>query len=237
MNFNKKAMKKTIFTVILGILFLGANAQDLEIVHPVTSTQGSVDSVLYIKMHIKNKSANATSVYLERSIKSLTVGQLSYFCFGITCYPPNVNVSPENISLSGGAEDSSVKTYLDPRGVEGTSVVNYCFYNVDKTDSACLLLTYGAMATGIVNNSHLKFIKVFPNPATETLKLAFNTEKNYNSSEIQIADLSGRVVYTENVDTKDGLIAINIDALPAGVYICNLVADGVTIARDKVVVN
>ncbi len=230
-------MKKTVFTVILGILFCGAFAQNLEIVHPVTSTQGSIDSVLYIKMHVKNNSASGTSVYLERSIKTLVSGQLSYFCFGITCYPPNVNISPENISLNAGAEDSSVKTYLDPRGVEGTSVVNYCFYNLDKTDSACLLLTYGAMATGIVNNSHLKFIKVFPNPAVETIKLAFNTEKVYNSSEIQISDLSGRVVYTEAVDTKDGLISVNIETLPAGVYVCNLVGDGVTIARDKIVVN
>ena len=229
-------MKKSLLIAILGLLFNFANAQNLQITHPVTSTQGSSDSVLSIKMHIKNNGSGSTDVYLQRKIQSLTPGQLSYFCFGINCYPPNVNKSPENITLVGGGEDSSVKTYVDPRGTAGTSIVNYCFYNVSKTDSACLLLTYDATATGIVNNSHLKFVKVFPNPAKDILKLAFNTEKVYNNSEIQISDLNGRIVYTEAVDTKDGLIAINIEKLPQGIYICNLVGDGVTIARDKIII-
>lgn len=230
-------MKKSLLTTILGLMFSFAIAQNLEITHPVTTVQGSPDSVLYIKMHIKNKGAGTTDVYLQRKIQSLIAGQLSYFCFGINCYPPNVNKSPDNITLTAGAEDSSVKTYVDPRGTSGTSIVNYCFYNVSKTDSACLLLTYNVTATGIVNNSHLKFLKVFPNPATDVLKLAFNTEKAYQNSEIQISDLNGRIVYTESVETKDGLIAINIDILPKGVYICNLVGDGVTIARDKIIKN
>lgn len=99
-----------------------------------------------------------------------------------------------------------------------------------------MLLTYDVSATGIVNNSHLKFVKVFPNPVNDILKLAFNTEKVYSSTEIQITDLSGRLVYTELVDTKEGLIAIDVNTLPAGIYVCNLVGDGVTIARDKIII-
>ncbi len=230
-------MKKSLLTAILGLFITLTYAQNLQITHPVSTAHGNQDSVVYIKMHIKNNSANSTSVFLQRKIQTLVAGQLSYFCFGINCYPPNVNKSPENIDLGPNQEDSSVKTYIDPRGTPGVSIVNYCFYNVSKTDSACLLMTYDIAATGIVNNSHLKFVKVFPNPVTDVLKLAFNTERVYNSSEIQITDLSGRVVYTENVETKEGLIAINIESLPAGVYVCNLVADGVSIARDKVIKN
>ncbi len=229
-------MKKTLLTVIFGIFFCISYAQNLVIPHPVTTVYGNADSVVYIKMHIKNNGAEETEVFLQRKIQTLVSGQLSYFCFGINCYPPNVNKSPENIVLSVGAEDSSVKTYVDPRGTAGTSVVNYCFYNLSKTDSACLLLTYDVTATGIVNNSHLKFVKVFPNPAHDVVKLAFNTEKVYNTSEIQLVDLSGRVVYSEKVETKEGLIAIDISTVPTGVYVCNLVGDGVTIARDKIVV-
>lgn len=229
-------MKKTLLTVIFGISLSFGFAQNLVIPEPVTTVYGTSDNIVYIKMHIKNNGVDPTEVFLQRKIQTLVSGQLSYFCFGINCYPPNVNKSPENISLNVGAEDSSVKTYVDPRGAAGTSIVNYCFYNVPKTDSACLLLTYDISATGIVNNSHLKFVKVFPNPATEEVKLAFNTEKVYSNSEIQIVDLSGRIVYTEKVETKDGLIAINISTIPSGVYVCNLVGDGVIIARDKIIV-
>lgn len=229
-------MKKSLLTAIFGIFFCFANAQNLEIPDPVTTVYGTSDNVVYIKMHIKNKGASQTEVFLQRKIQTLISGQMSYFCFGINCYPPNVNISPENITLNPGAEDSSVKTYIDPRGTPGTSVVNYCFYNLTKTDSACLLLTYDLSATGIINNSHLKFVKVFPNPANDVVKLAFNTEKTYNSSEIQLTDLSGRVVYSEKVNTNEGLLAIDISSIPAGVYVCNLVGDGVTIARDKIII-
>lgn len=230
-------MKKSLLLVFFSFLFCFANAQNLQIVDAVSSVKGGPDSISYIKLHIKNNGTSATEVFLKRKIQTLAAGQMSYFCFGVTCYPPNVNVSPENISLAAGATDESVKTYVDPRGSEGTSIINYCYYNVAKTDSACLLLTYDISATtGIVKNSHQKFVKVFPNPAIQDLNLVFNTEKKYSNSEIQLLDLNGRIVLTEKVELQEGLLKLDISSLHAGVYVCNLVADGNTIARDKVII-
>lgn len=230
-------MKKSLLLVFFSLLFCFGHAQNLQIVDAVSSVKGGPDSISYIKLHIKNNGSTATDVFLLRKIQTLAVGQLSYFCFGITCYPPGVNKSPDVITLAPGATDESVKTYIDPRGSEGTSVINYCFYNVPKTDSACLLLTYDiSSTTGIVKNSHQKFVKVFPNPAKSDLNLVYNTEKKYNTTEIKLLDLSGRVVLVENVDLQEGLIKLDISSIPAGIYVCNLVADGNTIARDKVLI-
>lgn len=231
-------MKKSLLLVFFSFLFCFGHAQNLQIVDAVSSVKGGPDSISYIKLHIKNNSSSSTEVFLRRKIQTLAAGQMSYFCFGITCYPPNVNVSPDNITLAPGATDESVKAYVDPRGSEGTSVINYCYFNVAKTDSACLLLTYDiSSTTGIVKNSHQKFVKVFPNPAHENLNLVFNTEKKYSNTEIQILDLNGKVVLTEQInETSEGLIKLNVNALPSGIYVCNLVADGITIARDKVVI-
>lgn len=230
-------MKKSLLLVFFSFLFCFANAQNIQIVDPVTNVVGGSEEIAYINLHVKNAGSTTQEIYLQRKIVSLVPGHLSYFCFGITCYPPSVNKSPDNLILTAGSTDESVKTYIDPRSEIGVSTVNYCYYNLAKTDSACLLLTYDiSAANGIVNNSHLKFVKVFPNPADESLNLAFNTEKNYTESEIQLSDLSGRVVLSEKVSTKEGLINLNVSALPSGIYVCNLVADGVSIARDKVVI-
>lgn len=229
-------MKKSLLLVILSFLFSFGFAQNIQIVDPVTNVQGSSEEIAYINLHVKNNSSTTQEIYLQRTIVSLVPGHLSYFCFGVTCYPPGVSKSPDNLTLTAGSTDESVKTYIDPRSEVGVSTVNYCYYNLAKTDSACLLLTYDMVATGIVNNSHLKFVKVFPNPADENINLAFNTEKVYTNSEIQISDFSGRVVATETVSTKEGLIKVDVSTLPAGIYVCNLVADGVSIARDKVIV-
>jgi len=229
-------MKKSLLLVIFSCIFCFANAQNIKIVDPVTSVLGNSEEIAYINLHVKNNSASTQEIYLQRTLVSLVPGHLSYFCFGVTCYPPGVSKSPDNLTLTAGTTDESVKTYLDPRSTVGVSVVNYCYYNLAKTDSACLLLTYDMALTGIVNNSHLKFVKVFPNPADENINLAFNTEKVYSNSEIQITDLSGRIVASEKVSTTEGLIKLDVSSLPSGIYICNLVADGVSIARDKVIV-
>lgn len=229
-------MKKSLLLVFFSSLIGFAQAQNIQIVDPVSSVVGSADEIAHINLHVKNNSSSTQQIYLQRTIVSLVPGHLSYFCFGVTCYPPGVSKSPDNLTLAAGATDESVKTYIDPRSEVGVSTVNYCYYNLAKTDSACLLLTYDMVATGIVNNSHRKFVKVFPNPADEFVNLAFNTEKVYANAEIQISDLAGRIVFTESVSTKEGLIKIDVSTLPAGVYACNLVADGVSIARDKVII-
>ncbi len=229
-------MKKSSLIMFLSFFFGFAQAQNIQIVDPVSSVVGSADEIAHINLYVKNNTANTQQIYLQRTIISLVPGHLSYFCFGITCYPPGVSKSPDNLTLAPGATDESVKTYIDPRSEIGVSTVNYCYFNLAKTDSACLLLTYDMVATGIVNNSHRKFVKVFPNPADEYVNLAFNTEKVYVNAEVQISDLSGRMVATESVSTKEGLIKVDVSTLPAGVYACNLVADGVSIARDKVII-
>jgi hypothetical protein len=230
-------MKKSLLLVIFSGLFCFANAQNIQIVDPVTSVVGNSEEIAYINLHVKNNSASTQEIYLQRTILSLVPGHLSYFCFGVTCYPPGVSKSPDNLTLTAGSTDESVKTYIDPRSEVGVSTVNYCYYNLAKTDSACLLLTYDMkLASGIVNNSHLKFVKVFPNPADEFVNLAFNTEKVYANTEIQISDLSGRIVASEVVSTKEGLIKVDVSTLPSGIYVCNLVADGVSIARGKVII-
>jgi hypothetical protein len=231
-------MKNFLLVLVLCVVTSFASAQNLQITnHGSTYTyNGSADKLAHVNVHVKNNGSSTTSVYTQRKIQSLTAGHLSYFCFGVTCYPPNVSKSPDVIALAAGASDTSIITYLDPLGTVGASIVTYCVKNTQETDSACVTITYDMTATGIVNNSHLKFVKVFPNPAETELNLAYNTEKNFNQMEIQLLDINGRLVYSEKLNTKDGLIKMDVSEFTAGVYVCNLIADGRVLARDKAII-
>lgn len=231
-------MKNSLLVLVLCVLTSFASAQNLQITnHTSTYTyNGSADKLAHVNVHVKNNGSSATSVFTQRKIQTLTPGHLSYFCFGVTCYPPNVSKSPDVIALAAGASDTSIITYLDPLGTVGASIITYCVKNTQETDSACVTITYDMTATGIVNNSHLKFVKVFPNPAETELNLAYNTEKNFKQMEIQLLDINGRLVYSEKLNTKDGLIKLDVSEFTAGIYVCNLVADGRVIARDKAII-
>lgn len=231
-------MKNSLLVLLLCALTSFANAQNLQITNLTSSHtyNGSSDKLAHVNVHVKNIGSSALNVFTHRKIQSLTPGHLSYFCFGVTCYPPNVNKSPDVIALAAGASDTSIITYLDPLGTVGASIVTYCVKNTQETDSACVTITYDMTATGIINNSHLKFVKVFPNPAETELNLAYNTEKNFNQMEIQLLDINGRLVYSEKLNTKDGLIKLDVSEFTAGVYVCNLIADGRVLARDKAII-
>jgi hypothetical protein len=58
-------------------------------------------------------------------------------------------------------------------------------------------------------------LNVFPNPSSASLNVSFNIENNENA-QLSIVDMTGKVVYNENV--ADGRTQINISALNSGVY-------------------
>lgn len=232
-------MKKLLLSMLVGLFFSSLQAQNLQITSPNSANytyNGSSSSLAHVDVHVKNNNSSQSDIFVQRKIVSKDPSHLSYFCFGVTCYPPNVSKSPDVITLAAGATDTSIITYLDPLGVAGTSIVTYCVKNVTETDSACITITYDMLATGIINNSHKRFVKAFPNPAESDLNLVYNTEKNYSNKVIQLLDLNGKLVYSEKVENTTGLIQINVSEFPSGVYVCNLIADDAVIAREKVVV-
>jgi hypothetical protein len=227
-------MKKLLLLTVFGLFTTLVYAQNISLIDPITNVSGTENDIVYIKMHVKNNSNASMDILTQRKIVSLVPGHLSYFCFGITCYPPNVSVSPDVITLAPGQEDTSIKTYVDARGTIGSSTVNYCVFNSTKTDSACLTMVYNLGTTGIINNSHLKFVKAFPNPASTELTLVWNAASTALQYELQLTDLTGRVISSEGISAAEGMTKINVASMPRGMYISRLMQSGRVIAQDKI---
>jgi hypothetical protein len=229
-------MKKELLVFVLTLLFQFSFGQNLAFVNAEPAITGNDTDLAYIKLHVKNVGTVSQNVYAKRKIQTLIKGQQSYFCFGATCYPPAVNKSTDILTLAPGDEDSTLKTYCNPRGTAGTSIINYCVITTNNSDSVCITLTYNQLATGIIYNSNKLFVNAFPNPATNEVTLLYNTEKIYLSKELVIADLAGKIIEKITVDATEGIANIATHNYPNGVYVCRLMADGAPIAYTKLVI-
>ncbi|OSZ82119.1 hypothetical protein CAP35_02285 [Chitinophagaceae bacterium IBVUCB1] len=69
-------------------------------------------------------------------------------------------------------------------------------------------------------------LKVYPNPASNELHIAF--DKQANNTTINIADITGKIVYSNNVGTLTGGSEqiVNMGNNPAGIYILRIASNG-----------
>jgi len=112
----------------------------------------------------------------------------------------------------------------------GTQQITYTFTNAAGcTDSATTSIDVTA-CTGIVENNGNSSISLFPNPATEQLKITWNSAIAMKS--IVITDVTGREVMTVAVNASNSA-TISVNELPAGMYSVNTTdANGVnTVTR------
>ena len=79
--------------------------------------------------------------------------------------------------------------------------------------------------------------RVYPNPATETVTISLQNA-NGATYRLRVIDLFGRTVYNQQISTPDGTIQekFNVAALPAGIYVVQLVGDTETF-QAKLTVN
>jgi hypothetical protein len=76
--------------------------------------------------------------------------------------------------------------------------------------------------TGI-SNKHVSGMKVYPNPASESVNLTFSSEISENGI-VSVMNLMGQTVYTQNVSVSEGYNMINIPVkqFNSGVYMVTL---------------
>lgn len=122
-------------------------------------------------------------------------------------------------------------------GVGGPYTITYTY-----DDNGCITTATTTVsvtqATSVNNIEDFKSpVQVFPNPSNGTFTLTFETKKQH-SVRINVTDLTGRVIWSEDVLSLNGKYTRNFssDNLAAGVYMINVLTDGKTSTR-KLVIN
>lgn len=77
---------------------------------------------------------------------------------------------------------------------------------------------------------------VYPNPATTSVNVVFENRSNSISNTLKIYDLAGKVVATHTLENAPGFYTseVNVDYLPAGIYVMSLENGGYNITQKLI---
>lgn len=78
-----------------------------------------------------------------------------------------------------------------------------------------------AYATNVMDNSHERFINLYPNPAKDYFMLDMNLGRKQNVK-VEVMDALGKVVISKNSSTESDQLRINTSELSRGLYFVNV---------------
>jgi hypothetical protein len=109
------------------------------------------------------------------------------------------------------------------------------------TRQARYLALYHSSITGIENSSKLfvsLLINVFPNPASNQLKIKINPEDYSTNTTIELINQAGSVIKIQTVSTNslNSFIEMNVADIPSGIYVLT-VTDGIKQASRKIIIS
>ncbi len=198
---------------------------------------GDTSTLLHSDVKIVNTGANTIYVKVSQDNFSAVPGHVTYFCWGVTCYPPTVTVSPTPVMMAPGDTATSFIGYLQPAGHTGISVVNYNFFNRDdESDSVTVTITYDVVLTGIDEvASKASISDAYPNPANGLTRISYDL-KSSNDAKLVFYNLLGSVVKEINLNDQQSTLIISTSGFESGVYYYSIVSNGTILPARKLVV-
>jgi len=123
-----------------------------------------------------------------------------------------------------------VDTIIDQLDTE-EPIIKYPIDLIDVGDAFNLSTAFKLAATDVM--------QVYPNPATNQVKIDLSLEYFNSQVNLNIVDLNGRVVHTQLLETvqQKQLIYLNVESLPTGVYMINIISDQQQLTKKLTIVD
>jgi hypothetical protein len=228
-------MKKHLLLFILFSAFFVAvvKSQSLVAIGVPEVVTGPANEKISAAFDIQNVSEFTVNVKIRRIIIEEVSGSFNNMCWGIACYSPFIDDTPDGILINPGALENSFKGDYEGNGNAGVSIIKYCFYNADEPDdSTCVIVTFDATPVSIASLvSNDNFI-IFPNPAKEIISVYSSLLANQNGT-IEIVDFSGKVLKSE-LTGKVEKTNVDVSDLSNGIYFCRLLIEGRPVTMRKI---
>ena len=153
----------------------------------------------------------------------------SYFCWGITCYPPSTNVSTNAIVIPAGESSDQFSGYINNMPEESSYVINYCFsLENNPADKVCTDVTFTSLSEYLSIENVLGLHNVYPNPVKDVLFIDSNTP-----TEFVLFDMLGSQVYKEVFTSSSN---INVSSFESGIYFYKLNVKGKETEVQKLII-
>jgi hypothetical protein len=203
-------MKKTLLSLVT-LISLTAFAQSL-IINPSAYYYVEAGEQAVAHFDITNNSDIELEVIVTRSYDE-SYDIMSTFCWGITCYPPTVNVSSIPILIPAGETFSGFSGYINDMPEDETFMINYCFSVVDNpSDKVCADIEFTTSSAYIGVEEMEASFGVYPNPAHNVLHLNSNAQTAAN---FVMYDMLGNKIYSDVVLNSK---SIQLNEFEAGIY-------------------
>ena len=76
--------------------------------------------------------------------------------------------------------------------------------------------------TASLNDIYSLKFKVFPNPAHKNITLSFTSNSTAESFDVEISDVTGKVLFMAKIDAKAPTHSLSVEQLPAGFYLLSV---------------
>lgn len=239
-------IKKLLF--ILTTVAAGAlSAQTFQIQdHLDNSIEGTnhyeYGSNLYLsetKFHVKNISG-ATATYSAKVYEiDNPKGSDLQVCFGSNCFTSSQTITG-TVNLGAGNTDTTFKAapFTFAWGVGDSATWRVTIYNVaNPNDSSSAVITWKENSTSI-NDLQSKDVayKLYPNPATDVLKISYAFEGTVVNPVIEVFDVLGQKVATHQLVSQSGVLKLNVSNMKAGVYFYSIRSGNETLKTERVMI-
>ena len=201
------------------------------------------DPFIDVSHHLDLKNVANYSITVECSKTIISTPNIlpawagASYCFAGNCYS-TTSVGPSSSAVLGAGQSFSYENndleafsgYFTPGGVEGISVVEYCFSNQnDPTDKSCVTITYNiSSSTNVDEVSQLS--EFYPNPAKDFVNFNYKVDAE---SKLLILNILGEEVANIDLDNT-GTKQINVSSLTKGVYFGYIISNNKLLDTKKI---
>lgn len=227
-------MKKILFSLVI-LVSLTSLAQSSLSINPSETYFGLPNETLDASFDVTNNSAVDLEVIVTRLIPEAydsIEGFMSTFCWGTTCYPPQINVSTNPIIIDAGASFDGFKGTVSSMPVETELTINYCFSVVgNPSDKVCTDVTFSSMSLPVGLEENNALFSVYPNPANDILYLSHTSRRE---GVFRMYDMLGNKIYSDLITTSK---SIQLEDFNAGIYFYTFSINGKDTEVQKLVIS
>src|SRR6185295_7454126 len=115
-------------------------------------------------------------------------------------------------------EEGFLSISVDPRNISGTGKATmYLFDITDPSVKDTITFIISAGVNGIHTYAASHALKIYPNPASETVHVKVEHSASFTNASIHILDVVGKTVYDVSANANDWT-TIAVNSLSPGIY-------------------
>jgi hypothetical protein len=234
-------------------LLLGSDivfSQSLSLVYegnPIPANQEIVfeglanGNMMAFLVQVSNNSSSSMEVLVKKVENYLAEGTTNSFCWGGSCYPPDIYVSQDTTTIPAGgiSPEGEFSGDYNPGTIIGQSSISYVFFDSsNENDSVMVTVLFTTTATGLIpiKENEFSISEPYPNPADGFVKFDYDFNQSINS-QLKVYSLVGSLVKELEIIDRSGTIQVNTDRMEEGFYFYILSSSGKDLKTGRFIVS